>query len=389
MLSHVLTGKAAPTLVNRPGAGTMTENATQHTLLHPLTSSSFANLARLVAAYKCEANFAPRLLYLFLVTCLRQPVIWWEAAKYGRRVSRQEIEAPLFIIGHWRSGTTHLHNLMGQDPQFARVTLLQAGMPHDFLTLSDFARHRLGGMLPGKRLMDNVPVAADVPWEEEMALTSTGRSSFYHVSFFPQCMERIFDESVLFEGAKEGLQAAWKRQYLAFLRKVQFAQPAKRLLLKNPANTARIRLLKEMFPGARFIHIHRNPYKVFASTVHLYLKAQEAWGLHRTDRGRVVRHVLDSYPKLMNAFFAERTSLSDTELCEVSFRGLQEDAMGTLSCIYRKLALPGFDAAAPRFLAYLETQRDYRKNDLSLTPDEQQEIGRRWRGIFDQLGYPV
>ena len=361
----------------------------RHTLLHPLISSSLGNLVRLVAAYKCEARFAPRLLYLSLMTCLRQPAIWWEVAKYSERIGHQQIKDPLFIIGHWRSGTTHLHNLMSQDPQFGRVTLLQAAMPHDFLTLSGFARSRLGGMLPGKRLMDNVPVSADVPWEEEMALTSTGRFSFYHVSFFPQCMERIFDEAVLFEGGKAALQAAWKRQYLAFLRKVQFAQAGMPLLLKNPANTARIQLLREIFPGARFIHIHRNPYKVFTSTVHLYLKAQEAWGLHRTDRGRVVRHVLDSYPKLMNAFFAQRSLLSEEELADVSFRDLQEDAMGTLAFIYRKLDLPDFDVAAPRFHAYLDSQRDYRKNQLPLTAEEREEVGCRWRGIFEQLGYTV
>ena len=361
----------------------------RHTLLHPLISSSSGNLMRLIAANKCEAGFMPRLLYIAMMTCLRQPAIWWEVAQYGRRIGHQPIKDPLFIIGHWRSGTTHLHNLMSRDPQFGRVTLLQAAMPHDFLTLSGFARSRLGGMLPGNRLMDNVPVSAEVPWEEEMALTSTGRFSFYHVSFFPRCMERIFDEAVLFEGGKAALQAAWRRQYLAFLRKVQFAQPALPLLLKNPANTARIRLLRELFPGARFIHIHRNPYKVFTSTVHLYLKAQEAWGLHRTDRAQIVRHVLDSYPKLMNAYFAQRGMLVDEELADVSFRDLQEDAMGTIASIYRKLGLANFDAAAPRFQAYLDSQRDYRKNQLPLTPQEREDVGRRWGGIFEQLGYPV
>lgn len=358
-------------------------------LMHPLISSSFGNLMRLVVTYGCEARFVPRLLYLSLMTCLRQPTIWWEAARYGRRIAREPIQPPLFIIGHWRSGTTHLHNLLGQDPQFGRVTLLQAAMPHDFLTLSRFTRSRLVSMFPNKRLMDNVPVSVEVPWEEEMALTSTGRLSFYHVSFFPGCMERIFDEAVMFEGGKEELQAAWKRQYLAFLRKVQFAQPGKTLLLKNPANTARIHLLREMFPGARFIHIHRDPYKVFTSSVHLYMKAQEAWGLHHTDRDRVVRHVLDSYPKLMSAFFSQRREFTENELVEVSFRDLQQDALETLSSIYQKLNLADFDAAVPRFQAYLESQRDYQKNQLPLSSGERDEVSRRWREIFQQLGYPI
>jgi hypothetical protein len=361
----------------------------QHVLLHPLISSSFSNLVRLVAAYRCEARFLPRLLYLCVITFLRQPIIWWESGKFGYRIRRQQIEPPVIIVGHWRSGTTHLHNVMSQDPQFGRVTLMQAGMPNDFLTLSGIAQRRLAHQLPEKRLMDNVAVSAEAPWEEEMALTSTGRMSFYHVSFFPKCMQRIFNEAVMFDGGNPVLIASWKHQYLSFLRKVQLAQSGMPLLLKNPANTARISLLREMFPGARFIHIHRDPYKVFVSTVHLYLKAQEAWGLHKTDRESVVAHVLDSYPKLMKAFFDERGAVDDKHLADVSFQDLQDDGLGTMATIYRQLDLPNFDAAAPRFQAYLDSQRDYQKNVLPLIAEEREEIGQRWGDVFEQLGYPV
>ena len=364
-------------------------SALQHALLHPLISSSFANLARLVAGYGFEARFAPRVLYLLAVTLLRQPIIWFEAARWGKRIRQQQIEPPVIIVGHWRSGTTHLHNVMSQDPQFGKVTLLHAGMPNDFLTLSGFAQRNLARQLPEKRLMDNVPVSAEAPWEEEMALTSTGKMSFYHVSFFPRSMERIFNEAVMFDDVNPELEESWKHQYLAFLRKIQFDQPGMPLLLKNPANTARIRLLHDMFPGTKFVHIHRDPYKVFVSTIHLYLKAQEAWGLQRPDRERLVRHVLDSYPRLMNAYFADRGLLADDELVEVSFRDLQADAVGTLARIYEQLNLVGFDDAAPRFEAYLDSQRDYKKNVLPIAPDEKAEVARCWAEVFEQLGYPV
>lgn len=365
------------------------DSTLQHVLLHPLISSSFGNLVRLAATYGCDGRYLPRLTYLLLVTLLRQPVIWWESARYGRRVREERFVAPVFIIGHWRSGTTHLHNIMAEDPQFGRVTLLQAGMPNDFLTLSRFALKRVAGQLPDKRLMDDVPVAATVPWEEEMALTSTGRMSFYHVSFFPRCMERIFNEAVMFDDGDPQLQAVWERQYLAFLRKVQFSEHGKPLLLKNPANTARITLLRKLFPGARFVHIRRNPYKVYASSIHLYLKAQEAWGLHKTDRESVASHILDSYPRLMNAYFKQRGELGDAELAEVRYRDLQDDPMGLMAGIYEQLDLPGFDTAAPRFAAYIESQRGYQKNVLPLPPEEKAEVARRWRPIFDALGYPV
>ena len=364
-------------------------SALQHALLHPLISSSFSNLVRLVASYGCEARFVPRLLYLLTATLLRQPIIWFEAARYGNRIARQEFQPPVIIVGHWRSGTTHLHNVMNEDTRFGKVTLLHAGMPNDFLTLAGIAKRHVASQLPERRLMDNVPVSAEAPWEEEMALTSTGRMSFYHVSFFPRCMERVFNDAVMFNDGDTELQATWQRQYLAFLRKIQFAQPDKPLLLKNPANTARIRLLRDMFPGAKFVHIHRDPYKVFVSTIHLYLKAQEAWGLHRPDRERLVRHILDSYPRLMNSFFADRSLLAEDELVEVSFRDLQDDPMQTMAHIYEKLNLPAFAAARTRFKSYLASQRDYRKNVLPIAPDEKAQVAKRWGEIFEQLGYPV
>ncbi len=364
-------------------------SALQHALLHPLISSSFTNLLHLILNYGCDARFVPRVLYLAVVTLLRQPVIWFEAARYGSRIRGQPLEPPVIIVGHWRSGTTHLHNVMSEDPRFGTVTLLHAGMPNDFLTLAGIARRHLASQLPEKRLMDNVPVHATAPWEEEMALTSTGRMSFYHVSFFPRRMERIFSEAVMFDDGDPDLQATWEHQYLAFLRKIQFAQPGMPLLLKNPANTARLRPLRKLLPGAKFIHIHRDPYKVFVSTIHLYLKAQEAWGLQRPDRDRLVQHVLDSYPRLMRAYFADRGILDTDELVEVSFNDLQRDAMGTLARIYEQLQLPGFTEAAPRFEAYLDTQRDYRKNVLPIAADEKAEVAHRWSDIFEQLGYPV
>jgi hypothetical protein len=361
-----------------------------HSLLHPLCSSRPIILLRLVRAWGCSPRFWPRLCFVGLMCLLRQPFIWLESARYGARIRTQPIERdPVFIIGHWRSGTTHLQNLISQDPQFGGVTLLQAAMPNDFLTLSGSLTPILQKMLPKTRLMDRVRVGCDAPWEEEMALACTGRLSFYHVSFFPDHVEEIFREAVQLNGGDPKVVAEWRQQYLAFLRKVQFTQPDRRLLLKNPANTARIAQLRQMFSRARFIHIHRNPYKVFASTIHLYLKAQQAWGLQLPNRERVVRHVLKAYRSLMKAYFADRGALGPAELVEVSFQGLQQDPIGTLDEIYRTIELPGFESARPAFERYIDSQRHYCKNALELSVAESRQVRRDWRNSFDQFGYAI
>lgn len=355
---------------------------------HPLSSSRFFNLVRMVGRYGCDLPFIPRLVGVGLLSLMRQPVIFYESLRYGAKIRSQKIVPdPVFVIGHWRSGTTHLQNILSKDPQFAIVTLEQAAMPLDFLTLGNLLSGPLAKSLPKKRLMDNVAVAADSPWEEELALASTSPLSFYHVSFFPKGVERIFRESILFDGRDRKLIERWRTDYLAFLQKVQFINPGKRFLLKNPANSARIELLTAEFPDARFVHIHRDPYKVFSSTVHLYLKAQEEWGFHRVDREAIVKHVLDSYPMLMNAYLEQRESIREDRLVEVSFRDLQKAPMDTLESIYCKLGIKGFEDAVPLFSSYLSTVSDYQKNRLEISPHEKKMVKERWGVFFNCFNY--
>jgi hypothetical protein len=50
----------------------------------------------------------------------------WERLRYGRAVRRTELVAdPVFILGHWRSGTTYLQKLLSLDSRHAYPTLLQ------------------------------------------------------------------------------------------------------------------------------------------------------------------------------------------------------------------------------------------------------------------------
>ncbi|MEX0325889.1 MAG: sulfotransferase [Puniceicoccaceae bacterium] len=357
-------------------------------LHHPLGSSRFSNLVRMTARYGCEGRYLPRLIGVGLMSLLRQPVIAYEALRHGKAIRSTDLPRdPVFVIGHWRSGTTHLQNILSRDPQFGSVTLKEAAMPLDFLALGHLLSGPMANSLPKKRLMDNVAVAADCPWEEELALACTSPLSFYHVSFFPKAVGRIFQESILFNGSDEALIACWENDYTTFLRKVQMVRPDCRLLLKNPANSARIDLILRLFPDARFIHIHRNPLKVYASTIHLYLKAQEEWGFHRPDRSLVAEHVLQTYPLLMQAYLDQRSSIPEGRLVEVAFKDLQDQPLQVLETIYSDLRLPGFETAASLFETYLHSVSGYSKNRLEQESAETEQVRTRWKPFFETFGY--
>ena len=60
----------------------------------------------------------------------------------GDAIEATRVEAPVFILGHYRSGTTYLHELLSNDPGFASPNRFQAFNPSTFLC------HRADGRLP-------------------------------------------------------------------------------------------------------------------------------------------------------------------------------------------------------------------------------------------------
>jgi hypothetical protein len=79
-----------------------------------------------------------------------------ENGLYGRKVRNAQVTPPLFILGIWRSGTTHLHNLLARDGRFAYATTYQVFYPHTFLTTEKRNARLVGFFFPKKRPQDNV-----------------------------------------------------------------------------------------------------------------------------------------------------------------------------------------------------------------------------------------
>ena len=85
----------------------------------------------------------------------------------------------MFILGHYRSGTTHLHNLLALDPQFAAPTLFQVFNPHTFLTTERWVAPVVDRLVARRRYQDEMAQGAGTPSEDEFALcTMTGLSPY-------------------------------------------------------------------------------------------------------------------------------------------------------------------------------------------------------------------
>src|SRR5262249_28192899 len=86
-------------------------------IFHPLEGMTFGDWWFLLRRHRfpIEPEHWPRVLVQTAVSASNtlgaRLERWW----YGRQVAAAHVQAPLFILGHYRSGTTHLHNLLALD----------------------------------------------------------------------------------------------------------------------------------------------------------------------------------------------------------------------------------------------------------------------------------
>lgn len=294
-------------------------------------------------------------------------------------------QPPIFILGHWRSGTTHLHYLLDQDPQLVAPTTYQMANPHGFLRAERWHKPLLAPLAPRERPQDAMAFGLDHPAEEEIGLAAMCPYTPYIGWAFPR-RELHYRRYLSFEHATDHERAAFLDALDHLLRKLS-ARDGRAVVLKSPGHTARLPMLLERWPDARFIVIHRDPYEVFRSSVHLYQTWWDSFAfLQRPRRDGFEERVLDLYEIMHSRFFATEHLLPPERTSTVAYRALVADPVGALSRIYREIQLPNFPEARVR--AYLETLRGYANNTYTPIPERwRAEVRRRWAPSFERWGY--
>jgi hypothetical protein len=236
--------------------------------------------------------------------------------------------------------------------------------------------------------MDNMPVGWEQPQEDEFAMLLTCFHSLYLGITFPR-QEARYSRYLTFRGVPKREIVEWKRALLGFMRKLTYKY-GRALVLKSPPHTARIRLLLEMFPQARFVHIHRNPYTVYRSTQHYFDTAIWYTYLQRPDRDLVDRGIVDRYTTLYDAFFEERPLIPPGNYHEMSFEDLEREPLAEMRRLYETLSLPGFDNVVPKLHTYVASLKDYKKNAFPEIPrGERDTVATAWKRSFEEWKYSV
>lgn len=355
---------------------------------HPLSMGSFTNwLNLLIHNGGVDKKYIPKALCISLISCLGIPLRIIERVKYNKKAENLEIQhQPIFILGHWRSGTTYLHHLISQDPNLGYVSIGQASAPEMFLAhkkLLDFIFNNF----QKTRLMDSVESSNILPAEEEFAVGNISPYSFMHGAVFSKNISKYFQDVVLFHQVSEESKLQWKNYYINVLKKATLHMHSKRLVLKNPPNTARVKLLLEMFPTAKFIHIYRNPYIVYASTKHLSQNILPIFALQEISEQELDENILKFYQQLMHKFFAEQSLIPKENLIEIKYEDFVCAELAQLQKIYEHLNLPNFEKAKENFQKYIDDHSNYETNKYLFDEETIAKVYDAWKFTIDKWQY--
>jgi omega-hydroxy-beta-dihydromenaquinone-9 sulfotransferase len=304
-----------------------------------------------------------------------------QARTYRHVLEQLDLRPPLFLVGHWRSGTTLLHELLALDERFAAPDTYACFNPHQFL----LAHHRTPAATRLTRPTGDMTVSPSSPQEEEFALLCMGATSPYEAFVFPSALgqfEALCDPD-RFEPT-QGLR--WNDAITWILKATAYVHGAnKRPLVKSPTNSFRVPRLSALFRGAMFVRLVREPCAVFASTLRLWQSMWERYALgaplaQEVLIERIVEIRLDLERRLRSAL----TTLPVDRVATMRYEDLVADPCRAIEVLYERLALGDPSPLLPKVRAYMA---QHPPSTTHSAADWRGLVRERWAEIFDEFGY--
>jgi hypothetical protein len=233
--------------------------------------------------------------------------------------------------------------------------------------------------------MDNMAAGWDRPQEDEFALCMLGQPSPYLSLAFPNHPPQDQDALDL-EGLTPPALAAWKRTFVRFLKQLTL-KTGKPLVLKSPTHTCRIKVLLQLFPQARFIHIVRDPYVLFSSTVHLWRSLAKAHGLQRPTFAGLEEQVFQTFLHMYRRLEEGRRLVDPARFYELRYEDLVRQPLEEMRKLYDRLGLGEFERVRPKLEKYLAGLANYQTNRYQLAPEVREKIRSRWGEVIRRYRY--
>lgn len=360
----------------------------EHDIASPMAGSTTSNLIHMCWQNRNSIDNWPRVALLLGATVALAPARGIESIATRRALNEHVMqEPPFFVVGHARSGTTMLFRLLARDEQFGFVRFRQAIFPAMCATAAPLADRLLGGMAPESRPMDDLAFHPDEPEEEEGALDLLSGTGTGSVLYFPRNARAQFDKWALMHGLTRRELRRWENTRDAVFRKASWLAGGKRIVAKNPWNTARLPHLLARWPGAPILHIVRHPFGVYLSAWNALTTGAHIMQMAEIGEDERREFFFYAYRALMQAHLAQRPAVPTGQYAEIRYEQLVDEPLGTLRGVYEQLSLDGWAAFEPRLRRYLADIEGYRPGRFRLERDLAARIAQEWAFAFEQWGY--
>lgn len=310
--------------------------------------------------------------------------------KYQKLLAGKTLENdPVFILGHWRSGTTFVHNVFSCDKHFGYNTTYQTVFPHLIMWGQPFFKKNMSWLMPDKRPTDNMELAVDLPQEEEFALANMMPYTYYNFWFLPKYMEEYADKYLLFDQISEQELRIFEEIFVKLIKISLWNTGGTQFLSKNPPHTGRVKELVKMFPNAKFIYLMRNPYTVFESTRSFFTNTIQPLKLENIPDEQIEANILSIYAKLYHKYEADKKSIPEGNLVEIKFEDFEANAFEMTKDIYERLNIPGFEEAKTSIQNYLGKKKGYKKNQYKYDERTVRLVNEHWEFALKDWNYAL
>lgn len=267
-----------------------------------------------------------------------------------------ELEPPVVIVGLPRTGTTHLHNLLGAGPTFRTLPYWEgvepfplpseAGVaPDPRRTRMDMAVEVMNTVMPHFSLMHEMTtdhvheeiqlLANDVSTMLMETLCHAPRWRDYYLSH---------DQTTHYE-------------YLATqLRALQFLRGGRRWLLKSPQHLEQLPVLTSVFPGAVVVCTHRDPLPVVLSMIAMITYSAR---MHRSPVpvAEIAASWIDRLELMLASFLRDRDLVGPNRSIDVRFDDFMADELGVAEQVYALADEAVTDEARTAMAGYLASHQ--------------------------------
>jgi omega-hydroxy-beta-dihydromenaquinone-9 sulfotransferase len=331
----------------------------------------FRLIRRNKIAYTPKTIF--RLVFLIQSACWSSFFSLIEKTRYALKKAVAP-DDPIFIIGHWRTGSTFLHQLMSLDPALSAPTLFQVAVPDSFLISYPYYRPIFKQVVSEHRPMDQVKIGMDEPQEDEYAIYRITNYSPLENLVFPKSQSYFLNHGSPFLPAGDNL-VRWKNDVKNFFTKLHFKN-GKRIVSKNPFNSFRVKVLQEIFPNARFVNIVRNPYCVVPSTIHMWNILGQQNSMNSNGCRPEFSEVVGFLKILMETVEKDRNDLPPGVMVQIRFEDLESSPVEVMKELYKNLGISFSEVFEAKIIRFMEQNSAFRKNTFALTSEEKMVISR-------------